>query len=139
MYGRMYFIMLSILILATAAPTNKLQPYGGVHSPIAKLIAIITPKWTGCIPMAVIVGNNIGAITITAGTVSKKHPNINKNIFIKRRITYGLFVTVDKNNVIIWGTFSKVKNVENTVEYPSKNEVIPLITAESTNTCSNCL
>ena len=36
--------ILSNLILATAAPTNKLQPYGGVHKPIAKFTAITTPK-----------------------------------------------------------------------------------------------
>ena len=36
--------ILSNFILATAAPTNRLQPYGGVQSPIAKLTAITTPK-----------------------------------------------------------------------------------------------
>ena len=108
--------ILSNFILATAAPTNRLQPYGGVQSPIAKLTAITTPKWIGFIPKDFIVGNSIGAITIIAGTVSKNSPMKSKIKFIKKSTINGLSEILVKNVEIIWGTFSKVIKVENTVE-----------------------
>ena len=108
--------ILSNFIFATAAPTNRLHPYGGVQSPIAKLTAITTPKWTGFIPKAFTVGNNIGAITMIAGTVSKNNPIKSKIKFIKKSTTNGLLEIVVKKVEINWGTFSKVIKVENTVE-----------------------
>ena len=53
------------------------------------------------------------------------------------RTTYGLSDTLVKKVVIICGTFSKVMKVENTVEYPNKNEVTPFRTDVSRKTLYN--
>jgi hypothetical protein len=99
--GHICLNMLSNFSFATAAPTNKLHPYGGVHKPTAKFTAIITPKWTGLIPNALTVGINIGAITMIAGTVSKKRPINSNTIFIKINTTNGFEDTLVRKVVII--------------------------------------
>ena len=112
----MYLNIDSIFIFATAAPTNRLHPYGGEHNPNARFTAMITPKCTGLIFNASIVGRSIGAITIIAGTVSRKQPITNRIMFININTMYGLSDTPVRNSVIICGTFSNVMNVEKTVE-----------------------
>ena len=83
--------------------------------------------------MASTVGSSIGAMTIIAGTVSRKHPIKSSTRLMNIRTTYGLSDTLVKKVVIICGTFSKVMKVENTVEYPNKNEVTPFRTDVSRN------
>ena len=120
--------MLSILIFATAAPTNRLQPYGGEHKPIARLTDMITPNWIGSMPRVCTVGSNRGAMTIIAGTVSRNSPMTSKIALISSKMMIGFSDTVVRKCEIICGTCSKVIKVENTVEYPSRNDVTPLST-----------
>ena len=87
--------------------------------------------------MASTVGSSIGAMTIIAGTVSRKHPIKSSTRLMNIRTTYGLSDTLVKKVVIICGTFSKVMKVENTVEYPNKKEVTPFRTDVSRKTLYN--
>ncbi len=58
------------------------QAKAGQTRPISILMVIITPNQIGSKPAAVIIGYNIGAVIRMIATGGKKHPAINKNIFI---------------------------------------------------------
>jgi len=91
--GHRYRTIFSILIPATAPATNRLHPYGGVTSPIVKLIVSIIPNVIGDIPRLVTTGSKIGEMMIVAGMLSTNIPMISNARFIIIKRIYLLSVS----------------------------------------------
>src|SRR5690606_12851822 len=110
--------------LATPLPTNNKVPTGGVHTPIHRFSTMIIPKWTGCIPIAITTGKNIGVNIKTAGVMSIKVPTINKVILIKNRTNMGSLTDSKRKPVRDWGMDWKENNQDMAMEVAIRNITI---------------
>ena len=81
-----------IFALPTLQATNNETPTGGVLWPIPSARIIITPKWTGSMPIFRAIGIKIGTSKIMAGVRSMKVPMANRIPSIISLITIVLSV-----------------------------------------------
>lgn len=98
---------------ATPVATNKLAPKGGVQKPIAKLTVIMTPKWTGSIPIPWTIGSKIGVRMIMEAIVSMNIPTIRSIIFISNSMINGFSDTEVIMLATSTGTRSRVSSRPN--------------------------
>ena len=64
--GSIAFVNRANPIFVILFTTNNILPTGGVHPPNVKVTTMISPKWTGSIPIALAIGRRIGANTTNA-------------------------------------------------------------------------
>ena len=127
----------TILVLATLTPTNKIEPTGGVQSPIHKFKTKIIPKWTGSIPIEVTTGKKIGVKIKTAGVMSIKIPTNNKIILITSNMIILLSLSPIKRELISWGIFSNDITQDMHIEAPIKSKTIAVVSIDCKNTFGN--
>ncbi len=65
---------------------------------------MITPKWTGSMPMAVATGKSTGTMIVMAATVSMKHPTTRRIRLISNRIIQGRSDIVSRRPATVSGT-----------------------------------
>src|SRR5690606_3025529 len=131
--GNNWGITLVIGTFATPLPTNNKVPTGGVQTPIHRVRTMIIPKWTGCIPIAITTGKNIGVNISTAGVISIKVPTINKVILIKSSTKIGSLTESRRKPVMAWGRDWKENNHDMAMEVAIRNITIAVVRALRSN------